>query len=113
MKYTSITFALALLASPVQADEPMNKDIEEGSTLLEQGARLLLKGLISEMEPALKDMTEGMEEFAFNVEPMMRDLARIMGDISNYHAPEILPNGDIIIRRKVPGEIVPDGEIDI
>jgi hypothetical protein len=35
---------------------------------------------------------------------MLRELSAMIGDIGNYHAPEMMPNGDIIIRRKLPGE---------
>ena len=50
-----------------------------------------MKGLIDEMEPAVN----GLEGF--------------LEDLNSYHAPEVLPNGDIIIRRKTPEE---RGEID-
>lgn len=113
MKHIAFAITLALTPFASVAEEQSNKDIEEGSTLLEQGARLLLKGLMSEMEPALEDMTKELENFALNAEPILRELSQMMGDITNYHPPEILPNGDIIIRRKLPGEVAPDGKIDI
>jgi hypothetical protein len=34
----------------------------------------------------------------------------MIGDVRNYHAPEMLPNGDIIIRRRVPA---PAPEIEL
>lgn len=71
--------ALGVSASPLRAD-----DIDRGATLLDQGAQLLLKGLLDQVTPALKD------------------LGRQIGDLSDYYLPEILPNGDILIRRKVP-----------
>lgn len=71
-------------------------DLEEGLSLMEQGARLLLRGLMAEMEPRLREME--------------RELERALDDLSAYHPPEILPNGDIIIRRKVP--LTPDPEED-
>ena len=36
---------------------------------------------------------------------LLRDLLGEIEDWSDYHPPEILPNGDIIIRRKTPEEI--------
>jgi hypothetical protein len=36
-----------------------------------------------------------------------------LGNLNAYHAPEILPNGDIIIRRKTPAELVTPNEDDI
>lgn len=67
-------------------------DFDEGLSLIEQGARLLLRGLMAEMEPKL------------------RELERTLDDFGAYHPPEILPNGDIILRRKVP--LTPDPEDD-
>lgn len=82
-------------------------------SLLERGMRLFFRGLMDEMEPAMRDMAEGMDEFVANVEPMLRELRRLMDDLTNYHPPERLPNGDIIIRRKTPEEMAPEGEIEI
>jgi hypothetical protein len=81
MKTVALLCALAfgLPANPARAD-----DIDRGATLLDQGAQLLLKGLLDQVTPALKD------------------LGRQIGDLSDYYMPEILPNGDILIRRKVP-----------
>ncbi len=112
----AVVVALLVAAQPLpalaQEAEPPG-DMEEGRSLVEEGARLFLRGLLSEMEPALRDMAEGMEMFAENVEPILRDLAALIDDVANYHAPEILPNGDIIIRRRQPGEVQPGGEVDI
>ena len=91
--------------------ETAKPEIEEGADLLERGAQMLLRGLLSEMEPALKDMGQAFAE----LEPALRDLAAMIGDIRNYNAPEMLPNGDIILRRKAPllPEPPKDGEIDL
>lgn len=105
---------VVLLAAPALAEEPSGS-AEEGFGLLREGARVLMESLFSEMEPALDDMQQGLGEALRRMEPMMRDLGAMMGELDNYHAPEMLPNGDIIIRRKSPGEIVaePGGEIEI
>jgi hypothetical protein len=117
MKALTLALVLALAAPPVAAEEavPPEGDIEEGMSLFEEGAKLILRGLAQEMEPAMQDMAEGMQDFAANLEPMLRELARMMGDLSAYHLPERLPNGDIIIRRKRPGEheFGPGGETEI
>jgi hypothetical protein len=90
---------------------------------MEEGARLFWDGLRREMGPALDSLRDRAEE----VEPALRDFAERMGpalaelldkidDLSAYHPPEILPNGDIILRRKTPQEIQdtpPEGEIEI
>ncbi len=78
----------------------------EGLGLIEEGARLFFRGIISEMEP----MLDSLRDRAIEIEPALRGLARQMGpalvemmaridDISHYEAPELLENGDIIIRR--------------
>ena len=85
---------IAVLASPVWAE---NHE-EQGRDLMSEALKLFMRGLMAEMEPAM----EGMEG--------------LLEDLSAYHPPEILPNGDIIIRRRTPLERGPDdetGEIDL
>jgi hypothetical protein len=54
------------------------------------------------------DLAEGMrklfEEFSNDVTPMLDDLAQQLRGLNGYHPPEMLPNGDIIIRRKTAPE---------
>ena len=64
---------------------------------------MFFRGLMDEMEPALRDLQEGME-------PALRDLMEKLDDLDAYHLPEVLPNGDIIIRRKTPLDPAPDDE---
>lgn len=98
-------------AQPVPETQPETapEDMGDGIDLIEEGAKLLLRGLMSEVEPALKDMEQALTE----MEPALQDLMRMIGDIRNYHPPEMLPNGDIIIRRKTPLEAEPEGEIEL
>lgn len=50
---------------------------------------------------ALGDMAQRMmREFAGRMEPMAERLKALVDDLDAYEAPEMLPNGDIIIRRK-------------
>lgn len=89
-----IVLILSLLASPVWGED----QTEQGRDLMGEALKLFMRGLMSEMEPAM----EGMEG--------------LLEDLSAYHAPEILPNGDIIIRRRTPVDRGPDeesGEIDL
>lgn len=81
---------------PAMADEP-NRDLAEGLEKLGEGARLFLRGLQGEMKPVAEGW--GM-------------LVDKLGDFSLYELPEMLPNGDIIIRRKEPLDPAPD-ETDI
>lgn len=116
---------------PPEAGGPLAEEgpsAEEGLGLMEEGARLFLRGILSEMEPAL----EGLRDRAAELEPAVRDFAREMGprmaellsrvdDIRHYEAPEILPNGDIVIRRSPdappyeppPEEAAPAEPIDL
>lgn len=106
-----ILFALALmapLASPVAAED-------DGLTLMERGAQLFLEGILKEVEPAMKDLQGLAEEmepalkgFVDSMGPALADLLSKVEDWSAYHPPEILPNGDIILRKRLPGEAAPD-----
>ncbi|SEN30840.1 hypothetical protein SAMN04488003_1139 [Loktanella fryxellensis] len=120
MKHLILASLIALTAAPVMAqlsDPPQEVDPSLpdaapgdepgiGRNLMEEGARLLLRGLLSEAEPALREL----ENFAGDVAPAMRLLGQEMGpalaqimaqidDIGNYDAPVLLPNGDILMRR--------------
>ena len=91
-------------------------EVEEGFSLLEEGTKLILRGLMDEVEPALRDLNAELGTALAEMEPAMRELARLIGDIRNYHPPEILPNGDIILRRRVPLDPAApgaDGPIDL
>ncbi|GKY88333.1 AAA+ family ATPase [Sinisalibacter aestuarii] len=63
---------------------PANPDIAQGAEQLSEGLKLLLRGLMAEGEEGWQNLTDWLD------------------DLSAYDAPERLPNGDIIIRRKVP-----------
>jgi len=62
---------------------------------------------------ALGDMAQRMmREFAGRVEPMVERLKSLVDDLDAYESPEMLPNGDIIIRRKPDADPVPPPEED-
>ncbi|WP_323042646.1 AAA+ family ATPase [Gemmobacter sp.] len=109
-----LALALCLtLAAPLAAEETpvvpeAGGDMDQGLSLLGEGARLLFRGLMAEMEPALDEMAEQLQA----MEPMLRSLAEMIGDIRNYEAPVKLPNGDILIRRR-PEPPAPDTEIEL
>lgn len=96
--FSACALALALTTSPLAAQDSSD-DISEGMDLMQQGTRLLMQGLMNELGPALSEL-EGK-----------------ITNLNMYHAPEILPNGDIVIRKRTPE--VPDfdapaeGEIDL
>ena len=116
--------SLALLAAPPLTAQETPSSPEEGLGLVERGMRLLFDNFLQEMEPALGDMAEAMKD----LEPMVRQLADLIGDVRHYEPPERLENGDIIIRRKadapppprlpVPDknpqiDVAPDGQVDL
>ena len=106
-----ILIALLCLSAPALAQEGQEDD---GLSLMERGAQMLMEGLMREMEPALDDLQglaqefgPALGDFVAQMGPAMRDLLEQVEDWSVYAPPEILENGDIIIRRKPP-EDMPD-----
>ncbi|WP_425081030.1 hypothetical protein [Ruegeria arenilitoris] len=102
MKHLIAICALSVaLALPAQAEE------DTGKSLMEPWAELFFEGLRKEMEPALEDLQglvsqfgPAMQSFFEEMGPALAELAGEIEDWSAYEAPEILPNGDIIIRKK-------------
>jgi hypothetical protein len=100
----ALLLATAPVAAPVAAQEAAPEDsdrFEDGLNLLGEGMRLMLEGLSEELAPAIREL-EGLVE-----------------DLNAYHPPEVLPNGDIIIRRRtpidppMPESVVPEGGIEL
>ena len=88
-----LSLCALLMFTPAQAQD---NDLGDGMDLLSQGTKLLLRGLMGEIEPALRELEGALQ------------------DLNAYHAPEVLPNGDILIRRKEPKVVAPEeGEIDL
>ena len=81
MKRVLLVIGLGLAALPGVAQEE-----ERGRDLMAEALRLFMQGFMAEMEPAIED------------------LQGFVADLNAYHPPEVLPNGDIIIRRKTPLE---------
>lgn len=98
----SACLAAVCLTVPVAA-----QDAQDGTSLMERGAQQFLEGLLREMEPAL----DGMKAFVDEMGPAMVELLDQIEDWSVYEPPEILENGDIIIRRKPDPDTRPDPEI--
>ncbi|MBA85323.1 hypothetical protein ACSSNL_02210 [Thalassobius sp. S69A] len=120
--------AASLIVAPALASD-LATDEDEGFSLMEEGAKLFMRGIMQEMEPAMDDL----RAFADTMEPAMRQFVREMGpalaevlkkvdDLTLYHPPEMLPNGDIIMRRKQPAppqppqsipQPGPEGEVEL
>lgn len=116
MKAFPIALLLALPFAPLPAIAQ-----EEGTGLMQRGLRQFMDGLGQEMEPALR----GLQGLAQDSAPVLRrlqdSLGNVVQDLDAYAAPEFLPNGDILIRRKVPLEPdepdvtvpAPEGGVDL
>ncbi len=115
----------SLVAVALTTQTAAAEDTSDGRSLMERGAELFLEGLQREMAPTLQDLSEfadqlgpSLRSFWVQMGPAISELADKVEDWSAYHPPEILPNGDIIIRRKQPEpeqpEIGPEpGQTDI
>ena len=123
MTHTRLLLALpvALLAG---AGPATAQDEGDSRSLMQEGAELFWEGLRREMRPALEalrdqadEMEPALRDLMERMGPALADLMDQMGDLSAYHPPEKLPNGDIILRRKTPQETPdpapPEGEIEI
>ena len=117
MRQLAAPLVLVLTLSPAWAQDAPAPEAapDEGFSLMEEGAKLFFRGLMSEMEPAIEEMGRALTE----LEPMMRELAEVIDDITAYQMPEVLENGDILIRRKPdappfqPPVAPPEGEIEL
>lgn len=79
------------LAGPVRAEE--GRGMEDGLDLFSEGARRLMEGIVGELGP------------------LLLQLEALIDEVTSYQAPERLPNGDIIIRRRPEApELPPAGE---
>src|SRR6056297_1261953 len=109
MKRFGVIAVAICLATPLAAQE---EEGDDGLTLMERGAQLFFEGIMREMEPAMKDL-EGLaermgpelREFVDEMGPAFAKLLEQIDDFSAYHPPEMLPNGDIILRKKTPSEM--------
>lgn len=114
--FKTMVLAFGLSVAPmsaIQAEEvaPQQDDPSFADSLMEEGARLFFKGLQQEMGPALDslqgfmdDIGPGMQAFLQEMGPKLGSVLSEVKDWSQYHAPEMLPNGDIIMRKKTPDE---------
>jgi hypothetical protein len=110
----ALVVAASLIGSNARAQET------DAPSLMEQGAQMLLEGLLQQMAPALDEfqgyaaeMAPALRQFVEEMGPAFATLMDEVEDWSSYHPPEILPNGDIILRKKTPEEITPDPEESI
>lgn len=82
----SATLAFIMLAGLAVTPPSMAQEdkVQDGWSMLSEGTKLLLEGLSEQAQPTIDQLGERL------------------GDLSAYETPVILPNGDILIRRKTP-----------
>ena len=94
VKTLCVLATLALGSVHAHAQDDTGSDpFAEGLDLMQQGTRLLMQAIIAEFGPAWAELED------------------MIANLNAYHPPEVLPNGDIIIRRKVP--LAPEAEDDL
>tara|TARA_R110002110_G_scaffold33449_9_gene114565 strand:- start:294 stop:662 length:369 start_codon:yes stop_codon:yes gene_type:complete len=106
--FVPLVVALSFIPFAAVAEE------ERGLSLMERGARLFMQGILKEMEPAIDEfegfadqMGPALKNFAIEMGPKLTELLDQVDDWSAYTAPEMLPNGDIIMRRKPDHPLMP------
>lgn len=119
MKQISALLLVLSLAVPANATA---QQVDENESLMERGLGMFMEGLRGEMGESLEGLQSwvdqtapAMRNFLREMGPAFADLAQEIKDWSAYHPPEVMPNGDIIIRRKKPDPAVdaPEGQTDI
>lgn len=57
---------------------------------------------------------KGLDLMFRQLPPEIQQYQQLLEGVPEYEAPEVLPNGDIIIRRKKPGQTpLPKGQIEL
>ncbi|GAA6200590.1 hypothetical protein [Aquicoccus sp. SU-CL01552] len=106
----ALTLALAVPAAPALAQEG-----DEPPSMMEQGLQLFMEGLRQEMAPAVEDlrgfaerMGPSMRSFFQEMGPALAEMMDEVQDWTLYYPPEMLPNGDILIRRRPDPDPAPE-----
>lgn len=134
MKKILLMIPVALLPVMAAAQDTTQTEPESGFGAIKRGFGMIFDGLKDEVDPAidgLKDKAGTLKDKAYetgpelrdwvaSMGPALRDLAAKVGDLNDYQKPEKLPNGDIILRRKVPLDPenpaqsdLPEGQIEL
>lgn len=102
MKRMVLITTLACASIPLSAQEAP----ESGAELIERGLSLFFQGLADEMDPAIDEFRRLGTEIGPELRALLLawgggliKLAEQIDDFDHYDEPEVLENGDIIIRR--------------
>lgn len=111
----ALALALALGALPAGAQD----GDPEARSLMQRGAELFFEGLRQEMQPKLEELQSwaerfgpAMQSFLEEMGPAFMDMVDEVKDWTRYYPPEMLENGDIIIRRRPDPESATPGTPD-
>jgi hypothetical protein len=104
-------FALPLSSEPYSPPQEAPQD--KGALSLSEMFEQILRGFLSEAEPQLRELERGFSA----LEPEIQRFLDELRGMTQYHPPEILPNGDILIRRRATtppqaDQSVPRGDED-
>lgn len=113
-KAALVTAALVLAGPAIAQPQPVPPDCTPFTRGCDRMPRLfedlgrdfgpLFRDLERELMPRIeglgREVQPYLDRFGAVVEPYLSDLADMLGDLSRWEAPEVLPNGDILIRRR-------------
>ncbi|MBT9384590.1 hypothetical protein KM176_12030 [Pseudooceanicola sp. CBS1P-1] len=94
---------------------------DKGPSKMERGLQLFMDGLSDSWGDLADKAGPKVMEFFQQFGPALKEAIGKVGDLSNYEPPVVLPNGDILIKRKegapqylppVPGQRE-DGSVDL
>lgn len=97
-----IAVSLALSA-PARGQSELPTEEPSAAPLLDFFERML-RGFMTEIEPQMRDLERGFEA----LEPEIQGFIDRMRGMAQYHPPQVLPNGDILIRRRQVDDPPPD-----
>ena len=117
MLVLSLTLATPALSQDADPqDEPRGRPLDSILEMFIDRTEEAMRGMVDEIEPELnallEEMGPEMERLMGAIVPELQKLADTVGGLANYEMPEVLPNGDIIIRRKKDAPPLPEGLID-
>jgi len=102
----ALSIAALITCTPLWAQDD-SAEPSDGFNLMQEGARLFMEGMMSEMQPAIDELADlagqmepALRAFAEEMGPALMELMTLVDDIRLYETPEFLENGDIIIRRR-------------
>ncbi len=99
MKRISAALILSVgIVAPLwaQSEDAPLPEVQEDSVPLIDLFERLLRGFLAEVEPQMREMERGFSA----MEPEIQRFLEQMRGLTQFHSPEVLPNGDILIRRR-------------